>query len=229
MRQDCTVQRIQNAFAVDVYETHARIALEESDMNEYNQCQTQLKELYSLLTMKTSGDSQQGLRNFIEFLSYRLIYYVFLAVDGQTKGSGSSDMFKIMLTLTPQQITDERIKHALAIREACCSGILDYHYFFQLRRKCPTKGAAQLLDRIVPSMRHQALLRICQGYRPSTVPVDFVIQELGLESDNNIKNDNFGRNYLLSCGCVLSDDGNQLLTKETTIHESTMEAKKSLI
>lgn len=224
VRQDCTVQRIQNAFTVDVYETHARMALEERDLNEYNQCQTQLKELYAVLEKEGNSDAD-GLRNRNEFLAYRLIYYVFLAVENQKYDGGSSDIFKIMLSLSFEQKQDALIRYALAVREACCSDILDYHAFFVLQRNCPTTGASHLMDRVVPPMRYKALQRICKGYRPSTVAVSFVLEELGFENESHV----FGLAWLRSCGCVLSHADKELVTKDTVIHESVMEEKQSLI
>ena len=71
VRQDLTVQHIFNGLTIDVYEFHAKCALECGDLNEYNQCQTQLRELYRDPQLVGEGRVQ-------EFTAYRLLYYLYL-------------------------------------------------------------------------------------------------------------------------------------------------------
>jgi len=216
IRQDLTVQRIFNNFAVLVYETHARIALQEMDLNEYNQCQTQLKELYVTLS-----DCQKALVNQNEFIAYRLIYYVFLLGNKKYEG-GSSDLFDIMLSLNPEQRKHHMIDYALKVRSAVADS--NYHIFFRLQNNAPTPSMAFLIDYLVPGVRFWALQRVCKAYKPS-ISIEFVLFELGFKKEQI----GHGLKWLESCGCVLSKDRQFLQTKDCVVHESDLKAQNSLI
>eukprot|EP01121_Diplochlamys_sp_Union-15-3_P012501 TRINITY_DN3750_c0_g1_i1.p1 TRINITY_DN3750_c0_g1~~TRINITY_DN3750_c0_g1_i1.p1 ORF type:complete len:578 (-),score=86.80 TRINITY_DN3750_c0_g1_i1:45-1778(-) len=159
IRQDLTVQGIRNHFTVEVYETHARFCLENGDIAEYNQCQTQLKELY-----KIPGVSGK----LTEFTAYRILYSL----------CDSFQMASILLELTDEMMKSEPIYHALQMREAFV--INNYHRFFKLYSSTPNMGQYLLDLTIIASFRLKALKIITISSRPS-VDVAFVSQELGFE------------------------------------------------
>lgn len=142
MRQDLTVQRIKNDFTVSVYEIHARIALEKGDIGEYNQCQTQLRFLYTL-----------GLKgNPIEFKAYRILYFIHTA-----NRMGLNDT---LADLTAAEKEEKPIKHALEVRSSLALG--NYHKFFQLYLDTPNMGA-YVMDMFVVRERLAALCNICKA------------------------------------------------------------------
>ena len=222
LRQDLTVQRIFNAFAVDVYETHAKIALEEDDLNEFNQSQTQLKELYdSILGHENEEGNDSALRNMNEFVAYRVIYYVFLSGNKKYEG-GSSDVLKLIHKLSPEQRSNPFIHHSLLVRAAVADN--DYHKFFRLQDIAPNMSD-YLMDKIVPSVRASGLQTICKAYRPS-VSTSFVLRELGFNPDDKQEYLS-GKAWLESCGCKF--EGDNFITKDTVLSESSPAVKNSLI
>lgn len=161
LRQDLTVQHIKNDFTVNVYEIHARIALESGDMGEYNQCQTQL---YALYAMKLGGHP-------IEFKAYRILYFIYTG--------SKTDMNDLIADLTTAEKNEAAIKHALDTRSALALG--NYHRFFKLYLVAPGMGA-YLLDMSIQRERLSALANVTKAYKPS-VKLRFVTEELGFESD----------------------------------------------
>lgn len=176
-------------------------------MNEYNQCQTQLQELYH---------ENSSVPNQEEFIAYMLLYYVVLSCNDQYAG-GSADMFKIMLSLTTEQRHNPAIAHALKVREAIEFG--DYISFFRLHKSTPNIGQ-QLTALIVPTMRLRGLRRIAKAYRP-TVEIQVCTQQLGFDSEEE------GKRWLMSFGCIM--DGPNISTKDSVIQEPEEEKKNSLI
>lgn len=187
IRQDLTVQHVNDEFAVTVYETHARWALESDDLNEFNQCQTQLLKLYA------AGIG--GARD--EFTAYRILYYLYREL--------SSDLAKQLLRLTPAERTCEPIKHALQVCTAVA--LSNTQQFFHLHARAPHMSA-YLLDYMVPAQRRHALRAICAAYRPA-VPLTFLATALGFARSG----DAALRQWLDEQGAVC--DATQLQTKET--------------
>ncbi|KAI9488529.1 SAC3/GANP/Nin1/mts3/eIF-3 p25 family-domain-containing protein [Zychaea mexicana] len=190
MRQDLTVQRIRDDFTVTVYEIHARIALEKGDLGEYNQCQSQLKQLYAM--------GIQG--NVMEFTAYRILYYLHT--------QNWSDINSIMFELTPDQKHNDLVKHALQVRSALSTS--NYHRFFKLYMSAPQMGG-YLMDQFVERERVRSMLLLCKAYRP-TIPLVFLKNELAFENDEDVTK------FLKSHhACILSHDGEALDTKSASL------------
>uniref|UniRef100_A0A7S3Q3R7 SAC3/GANP/THP3 conserved domain-containing protein n=1 Tax=Chaetoceros debilis TaxID=122233 RepID=A0A7S3Q3R7_9STRA len=227
IRQDLTVQRIFNEFAVQVYEFHAKTALEEGDLNEYNQSQTQLKELYEIVDDpyptigKGDKSKSKGLENQNEFIAYRIIYYVFMTGNKKYEG-GSTDLFKIMLSLSPEQRLDSFISHALKVRIAVADN--DYHAFFRLQDKAPSM-AAYLMDFIVPSIRASGLKCMMKAYRP-TISAEFVLIELGFVFNGKVDKKE-GIAWLKGCGCKFNSDRDLIVAKDSVLVGSVVAGVKT--
>lgn len=162
IRQDLTVQHIRTNFTVQVYEFHARLAINNNDMGEFNQCLLQLALLYRLPNVTPRCES--------EFVGYRILYLLMTR--------RAADVFRVQSQLLPQIQDSTEVQLAMGLMRAQQLG--DYHLFFSLfRQASPT--AQRLIEQFGRRERASALSVICRAYRQ--VPVELVRKELALEPE----------------------------------------------
>ena len=183
IRQDLRVQHLRSKLTVQVYETHARIALEHGDASEFHQCQTQLAALYE-------HDVPGG--HPLEFLGYRILYDV--------HSGASTDLIAILGSLTEDEASAPGVAHALEVRASASVG--NYIRFFKLYQTAPDMGG-WIMDLMVPRERRRALRIMLGAYRP-TLPVAVVNHQLGFEDEAKC------RKFLAENSAVYAPDGTAL-------------------
>ena len=185
IRQDLRVQGINNKFTVEVYQVHARLSIENQDLDQFNSCMSRLFELF-----------REGLPGKkTEFLAYRIVYYTFQNLYLHLE--------KCLKSLTKLDNKAPEIQHALAVKRALLQG--NYHQVFLLRETAPNMGRC-VIDIFLEKLRMFSLLKICKAYMPS-VELSWVDQELGFNNYQDCVS------FLESNGAAIQ--GGALLCKES--------------
>ena len=184
IRQDLTVQRKRGgALAAEVYETHARIALETRDWAEFNQCQTVLRGMHSRRARRStcaSGAEDASEDVVAEFAAYRLLYAASL--------STTAELTRELRYLAREGALEPGRTHeyvASALRVAKAAATRASVAFFDARESAPEPsrcpGFKPLTDLSTPTVRRDALRAMLRAYAGSRdgVPVAFAAMVLG--------------------------------------------------
>ena len=178
IRQDLTVQNLRGPFTRKVYELNARWALEGGDLGQFNQCQTQLRQLH-----ESEQDISLDVR--VEFLAYRLLYYTFqnLRVDEQ---------IFLNRVLADRAIRDHPfMKFVLRVRSASVTS--NFSQYFQLGKQARLKGqvvapshAHYLIHAFDNRQRMQALVVLTKAIA-TPITVAWLVDILGFSSDSDCR------------------------------------------
>lgn len=202
IRQDLRVQMIEDSFTMTVYQEHARIALENDDLGEFNQCQSRLMVLYDNTTIKRTHRE--------EFTVYLILYYVLM------QDYSAIDALKLeLIRERGRSIKNAGIALAFEIAETRLVG--NYHKFMKL---CASlKGLGQkLIKAFMDQEILKTLVTICRSY--NQVNLVFLTKELEFETADEtiqyLKRKNLG-NYIVTKNLNMPNEFKYLDTKACRI------------
>ncbi|UCS21159.1 uncharacterized protein HLK63_H08745 [Nakaseomyces glabratus] len=202
IRQDLRVQMIEDSFTMTVYQEHARIALENDDLGEFNQCQSRLMVLYDNTTIKRTHRE--------EFTVYLILYYVLM------QDYSAIDALKLeLIRERGRSIKNAGIALAFEIAETRQVG--NYHKFMKL---CASlKGLGQkLIKAFMDQEILKTLVTICRSY--NQVNLVFLTKELEFETADEtiqyLKRKNLG-NYIVTKNLNMPNEFKYLDTKACRI------------
>uniref|UniRef100_A0AC35TTZ1 SAC3_GANP domain-containing protein n=1 Tax=Rhabditophanes sp. KR3021 TaxID=114890 RepID=A0AC35TTZ1_9BILA len=167
IRQDLTVQRIDNKFAIYVYEQCALIAIENNDKEEFNQSQQQLRRLYEL---------NPGSEREFEFCAYNLLFLLYVA--------NAKDINNWMSTLTAAKRCNPFISFALSVYHSFKNKV--YTKLFDLYENCVTPTAKNIMNVYLDRERSKALTIIFNAFRPS-IPIKYISSSLKMSLEDTHK------------------------------------------
>ena len=208
IRQDITVQSCiidkHHPLMLDVYQTHARVLLEQGDLPEFNQCLTNVLQLYrSLENRKDASIPHRLLQAEGEFQAYSILYNLIhksaldlnmhlrrrLALQQPSPSESphprskkrrrrmSSPAESIVPSVVLSSSDEET--HAWQVVRAVVDGCPGP--FFQLYANAPHLSP-YLMDFLVHRVRSQAYADLVAAVRP-TLPVAYLAQRLQLEDE----------------------------------------------
>lgn len=182
IRQDLMVQGIQNEFTLEVYESNGRIAMQNHDLGQFNQCQAQLPHLYRILCVPLEGSNKN------EFLCYRLLY---LALQNMRY-----DLLRVVGELSPAEKMCTSIQYAMKIRVALAEG--NYHRYFMLYEEAPFYGR-HLLDMFRDKLRMHYLIYMASASLKLSVEV--------LKNELKFHSERVCVDFLSSEKCIWAEPG----------------------
>lgn len=162
MRQDLVVQNIKNSFTVRVYESHARIALQHGDLNQFNQCQSQLKDLYL--------QGVPGHRE--EFTAYRIMYYAFIGK--------MESLVAELRELSSSQRKNQIIEYAIEVAKTVTEG--NMHRLFTKLLSVGPKMSGDLVEHFANKKREDFLFALGKAHNRTKLPRDYLMKTLGIQS-----------------------------------------------